>query len=628
MYSLKKACAGIEVEVFVVDNNSTDNSRDYLEHRFPEVQFIWNESNTGFAKANNKAVARAKGEYILFLNPDTILSEDCIQKSLGFFRSHPDAGAVGIRMIDGSGKFLKESKRAFPSPLTSMYKILGLAKLFPKSSSFARYHLGHMSEFSNHEVDVLAGAYMMIPAQVLRQTGSFDETFFMYGEDVDLSYRIQQAGYKNYYLAESTIIHFKGESTKKGSLNYVRLFYKAMILFVRKHYSGSKAGIFNFLVQLAITGRAALALLTRLLERIGLFLLDAILILMSFLLSKYFWSHYIRDDVNYSPNVLSIAFPAFTILFLFSAYYAGLYDKGYHQRQLVRSTAIAALVLLSGYALLPENVRFSRGILILGIVVGFVLMYLARLVFIRAGLLERTEGYDEKHQTIIVANRHDFEVVRGLLQHADLQDRVLGRVHNGDNDPALTLGSIEQLPSIIERYPVKEVVFCQDGLSFTEIIATVQQLPGGIRNKFHASGSMSIVGSDSKDIAGDYVSITKKYTIARPINRRNKNLFDVLIAIFFIVSFPVHLLLQKKPGFFFRNVWQVLCRKKTWIGYAATDNSLPPLKEAVLSTTALPRALNALPRESLLISDEWYATDYSLYIDLQKIWRGYRYLYY
>jgi len=257
--SVIKACKNIEAEIIVVDNNSTDGSKEFLLPKFKTVKFLWNTENVGFAKANNIALAQANGAYILFLNPDTIVPEDCFEKSIAFFKSTAAAGALGIRMIDGSGKFLKESKRAFPSPLTSLYKLSGLTKLFPHSKIFAKYHLGHLPENENHEVDVLAGAYMMIPKKVLDTTGSFDETFFMYGEDVDLSYRIQKTActatngnYKNYYFAESTIIHFKGESTKKGSLNYVRMFYTAMSLFVKKHYSGSRAGVFNLLIQVAI----------------------------------------------------------------------------------------------------------------------------------------------------------------------------------------------------------------------------------------------------------------------------------------------------------------------------------------------------------------------------------------
>jgi O-antigen biosynthesis protein len=256
LYSVQKACSGMQAEIIVVDNNSGDGSKPYLEEKFTGVHFIWNNDNMGFAMANNLALEKAKGEFILFLNPDTLLAEDCMEKCIGFLKKNKKAGALGIRMVDGTGNFLKESKRAFPSPLTSLFKLSGLARLFPRSKTFARYHLGHLSENENHEVDVLAGAFMMIPKKVLSEVGNFDEQFFMYGEDVDLSYRIQKAGYRNYYFSESTIIHFKGESTKRGSLNFVRLFYKAMSLFVKKHYSGSKAGVFIFLIQTAIVIRA------------------------------------------------------------------------------------------------------------------------------------------------------------------------------------------------------------------------------------------------------------------------------------------------------------------------------------------------------------------------------------
>ena len=269
LYSVQKACLGIDAEIIVADNNSTDGSREYLEQNFEVVNFIWNSENVGFAKANNLALEKAKGDFILFLNPDTILSEDSIEKCLQFFAGNKMAGAIGIHMIDGSGNFLKESKRAFPSPLTSLFKLSGLARLFPRSATFSRYHLGHLPEKENHEVDVLAGAFMMMPKKVLDEIGNFDELFFMYGEDVDLSYRIQKAGYKNYYFAESTIIHFKGESTKRGSLNYVRLFYKAMSLFVNKHYSGSKAGVFTFLIQTAIIIRAFFSALGKLLKNLA-----------------------------------------------------------------------------------------------------------------------------------------------------------------------------------------------------------------------------------------------------------------------------------------------------------------------------------------------------------------------
>ncbi|MBX9782337.1 MAG: glycosyltransferase family 2 protein [Chitinophagaceae bacterium] len=273
--SVLKAAAGIDTEIFVVDNASTDGSREYLEPIFPGVQFIWNNENPGFAKANNAALKKATGEYVLFLNPDTLVAEDCFLKCIRFMQNHSDAGALGVHMINGNGAFLKESKRSFPSSSVAFYKLIGLSSLFPSSEIFARYHLGHLSEKENHEVEVLSGAFMMVRKQALDITGGFDEHFFMYGEDIDLSYRIQHSihpsnggNYKNYYFSQTTIVHYKGESTKKGSLNYVRLFYKAMNQFVKKHPQEFYSGMFTFFISVAIWCRALLSAVKRVVQYI------------------------------------------------------------------------------------------------------------------------------------------------------------------------------------------------------------------------------------------------------------------------------------------------------------------------------------------------------------------------
>lgn len=291
LQSVLLATKNCTAEIFVVDNNSTDGSKQFLEPLFKEVHFIWLPKNIGFAKANNIALAKTSGDYILFLNPDTIVAEDSFEKTIAFLQNNTAIGALGVKMIDGSGQFLKESKRAFPSPSISLFKILGLANLFPKSKLFAKYHMGHLSVNENNEVDVLAGAFMLVPKVVLNVVGSFDEAFFMYGEDVDLSYRIQKAGYKNYYFAKTTILHFKGESTKKGSLNYVRLFYKAMNLFVHKHYKSGNAAVFTFLINIGIWFRASLATLT------SVFKVDK----KTFIKDKD--NFIISDEVNYTKVV-------------------------------------------------------------------------------------------------------------------------------------------------------------------------------------------------------------------------------------------------------------------------------------------------------------------------------------
>jgi GT2 family glycosyltransferase len=265
--SVQLAVQGLEAEVYVVDNHSSDGSVAYLQALFPQVNFIALDHNPGFARANNLALARCRGRYVLFLNPDTIVAEDTFSKALAFMEAHTDAGALGIRMVDGSGRFLPESKRGFPTPWAALCKQLGLYRLFPNSAIMNHYYLGHLPPNNSHPVEVLAGAFMLVKKMVLDQVGSFDEQFFMYGEDIDLSYRITQAGYRNYYFASSTIIHFKGESTSRHSLQYVRVFYQAMQLFVTKHFKGTGAGLYRVMLYAGIGLRASIGTMSRLFTR-------------------------------------------------------------------------------------------------------------------------------------------------------------------------------------------------------------------------------------------------------------------------------------------------------------------------------------------------------------------------
>lgn len=627
LFSVQAACKNISAEIWVVDNCSTDGSRPFLEQRFSTINFIWNSNNEGFAKANNRALTKSSGKYILFLNPDTIIPEDCFEKCIDFLETTQPIGGLGIRMIDGSGNFLKESKRAFPSPIISLYKLLGLSSLFPRSKNFAQYNLGHLSEHENHEVDVLAGAFMILPKKVLDEIGGFDETFFMYGEDVDLSFRIQKAGYKNYYFSESTIIHFKGESTKKGSLNYVKMFYKAMSQFVKKHHSGKKAGLFNFFVQIAIVLRGAASLIGNFFRHISIALLDACIISISFWSALFLWSNYIRKDVYYSTHLLIIAFPIFTLLFLITAYYTGLYDKRYKSSRLNQSALIAALVLLSVYGLLPENIRFSRGMLVSGIFIAFIGMHTTRWLLIKAAFIQPKKDNNEYRQTIVLSDEYEFNRIATLMDKAGLSNRLLGCIHDGKAGPN-TIGNIQQLHSLIATYPIKEIIFCKNSISYKEIIAFMQTVPKHIRLKFHTANSNSIIGSDNKDIGGDSISTEKKFALSTAKSRRLKNLFDFTIALFFIITFPAHIFLQKKPLKFLKNTLSVLLLKKTWIGYASENNDLPSLKKGVLTTTAMPKKLNHLPDNLLIIGDEWYASEFSVATDVKKLRSGYKYLSY
>lgn len=250
------AYAQLSAEVIVVDNQSTDGTAEELADSYEKLNFILNPENRGFAKACNQGAALATGEFILFLNPDTLIPPDSLKDCISFIASRPDAGAIGVRMVDENGNFLKESKRSFPSPVVSFYKLFGMAALFPRSRIFARYYLGHLSENEDHPVEILSGAFMLIRKTVFEKTGGFDERFFMYAEDIDLSYRITKDGYRNYYFSGCTITHFKGKSTAKD-IRYVKMFYRAMVVFAVKYYGSHNP--YTYFLKAGIWTRAVLS---------------------------------------------------------------------------------------------------------------------------------------------------------------------------------------------------------------------------------------------------------------------------------------------------------------------------------------------------------------------------------
>ena len=244
--SVLRASQGIQVEVFVVDNLSTDGSVPYLRERYPGVIFIENKENVGFARANNQAIRQSTGKYALLLNPDTIVAEDTFGDFVSFMDAHPEAGGAGAYMLRTDGTFAPESRRGLPTPFVAFCKMSGLASLFPKSRVFGRYYMRYLDENEANEIEVISGAFMWLRREALDKAGLLDEDFFMYGEDIDLSYRILKSGYKNYFLP-SRMLHYKGESTEKSSYRYVHTFYEAMRLFFRKHYAH-----YSFLVSLPI----------------------------------------------------------------------------------------------------------------------------------------------------------------------------------------------------------------------------------------------------------------------------------------------------------------------------------------------------------------------------------------
>ena len=263
--SVKKASEDMDTEIWVVDNASSDNSVEYLQANFPDVNFISNTDNVGFSKANNQAIRQSKGEYVLLLNPDTIVAEDTLKGCVEFLDAHPQVGATGVRMLNADGTFAPESRRGLPTPFTSFCKMTGLSSLFPQSRIFGRYYMKYLNENEANPVEVLSGAFNMLRRKALNQIGLLDEDFFMYGEDIDLSYRMLIGGWQNYYLPYN-ILHYKGESTEKSSFRYVHVFYNAMLIFFNKHF-GKKYLLVGYLIRLAVVLRAMMDMFIRLLNK-------------------------------------------------------------------------------------------------------------------------------------------------------------------------------------------------------------------------------------------------------------------------------------------------------------------------------------------------------------------------
>ena len=265
LLSLSRALQGLEAEVYVVDNHSHDDTVAYLREQFPEVTVIASNHNLGFARANNIAIRQTQGSYVLLLNPDTIVAETTISEALTFMDAHPEAGGLGVRMLRDDGFDAKESRRGLPTPSVAFYKMSGLCSRFPKSRRFGHYYMGYLPWDEPAQIEVISGAFCLLRREALNKIGLLDEDFFMYGEDIDLSYRLLKGGYQNWYLP-AKILHYKGESTQKSSFRYVHVFYDAMLIFFRKHYAHASL-LLSLPIKAAIYGKAFVELCRMQLQR-------------------------------------------------------------------------------------------------------------------------------------------------------------------------------------------------------------------------------------------------------------------------------------------------------------------------------------------------------------------------
>lgn len=633
LYAVRKAIAKLDqpTEVFIVDNNSVDGSVEMLHEKFSDFTIIANDENLGFSKANNLAIEKSRGDYVLLLNPDTIVEDDTFAKVVEFMDTHPDAGGLGVKMVDGKGVFLPESKRGLPTPEVAFFKIFGLAALFPKSKLFGKYHLGFLSKDETHEVEILSGAFMLMRKKVLDQIGYLDETFFMYGEDIDLSYRIIKAGFKNYYFPETRIIHYKGESTKKSSINYVMVFYNAMIIFARKHFSTKNAKSLSFLINLAIYFRAFLAILNRFFSSSLVPIIDTIFLSAGIITIKNYWETNVifPQGGSYPAELVSIAIPLYVFSWLFSVYMSGGYDRPIQVYKIFKGLVIGSIFILITYALLPEAFRFSRAIILFGAAWGLISMSGLRVVLHLIGLKKYQLGVKLNKRYLIVGDHDEATRVAELLRKTDINPGFIGLagVHDNETRDDGYIGNISQVKDILNIYKIDEVIFCAKDIPAQQIIDIMSILNSQqLDFKIAPPESLSIIGSQSINTSGD-AYIIELDSINKVNNRRSKRFLDLMVSSVLLVTIPLGLFVVKQPFGFFINIFSVMFGVKTWVGYKSTlsssDVSLPKLKKSVLNPSDALKNKNittdTMDRLNLL-----YARDYKIVNDLNVIWKAFR----
>ena len=601
------------IEVYVVDNDSKDGSVEMVVDSFPKVKLISNKKNVGFSTANNQAIKETNADYVVLLNPDTLVQSDSFEKVIKFMDEHPDAGGLGVTMIDGNGKFLPESKRGLPTPEVAFFKIFGFSKIFPKSKKFGKYHLGYLDKNETHKIEVLSGAFMAMRMETLDKVGLLDEDFFMYGEDIDLSYRITQGGYENYYFPGTTIIHYKGESTKKSSVNYVYVFYKAMAIFAKKHFESNKASLFSKLINIAIFFSASLAIIKRFFSLFFLPIIDFCAVFFGLHVVKTIY----QDDhgLFHQPQLINISFAIYSLLILIAVFFAGGYDRPIKLQKVVKGVFIGSLLTSLVYIFVANNYYFSIGSALLGIVIIMMGLTGIRWILHFFKIKKYRINFFRK-RIVIIGDQKESDKVNNLVEHTQLYSSIVGTVSPFHTNNEEYLGDLTQLKSLKEKHRINEAIFCAENVNYDAVIQTLIDFQDtDIQFKLAHTNDMFVLGSTDMNTSGELHTI-KVLGIESSENKRSKRLIDISFSLKCFVFSPVLILFQKNKMNFLANSWSVLKGKKSWVGYTSNDciNDLPKIKKGVFSMTDL---VDSCTNEHRL--NTIYAKDYSLWRDIAII---------
>ncbi len=545
IHSLTKAAQNISYEIIVVDNASDDGSVELIKEKFPSVNLIVNKKNLGFSKANNIGLKIATGKFVMLINPDTIVQEDTIQKMLKFFNDTPDAGLAGCKILNPDGSLQLACRRSFPGPWTSFCKVTGLSSLFPNTRIFARYNLTYLNEDQTYEVDAISGSFMMAKKEAIDKVGGLDEQFFMYGEDLDLCYRIQKAGFKVYYVHSTQIIHYKGESTKRSSIDETKIFYNAMTLFVKKHFSNSF--LVEIILKLAITFRKSFAFLGKRRLIIISILLDFI-----FFDASLFTANKIYLNFGHWHGFPHYSFPVvYTIpalLHIFIAWLTGTYKRDSLSVLKNYSATIISFFLLSSLTFFFKQYAYSRAaVIITYLILVFSLAFWRAIlkIFFKVGI--KSDGLKGKKTLIVGVSNNAIQIAKKIkLKQIDYHSFIgLIGLSNKDIGKKLdvfeVLGSIENIKKVIREKKVNEVIFSTEELSYNQMMSIVSICRNeSVEFKLIGNDLDFLVGKTSVSIIDDIPIFDIKYNISNPMLHLFKNIFDyslALMVLFFIYPF-------------------------------------------------------------------------------------------
>ncbi len=612
--SIYKSKSNLSLEVFVVDNASTDGSIDYLLPLFKDVKFICSDKNLGFSKANNLAIRQSKGKYLLILNPDTILGEDTLEKMYHYMENNKEVGIAGCKVLNGDGTFQVACRRGFPSPWTSFCKLFGLQKLFPKSKLFARYNQTFRSEDESYYIDAVIGAFMFCDTKLIQEIGGFDESYFMYGEDLDLCRSVQLKGRKVAYYSETSIIHFKGESTRRSSINEVKHFYESMRIFAKKYFAYST--IFLLFLQLGIYSRLFFAKLGKYSADIFLIIFDLLFINIALMLGSYmkFGSFLGFPDYAY-PLVFFVT----SGVYFLSQFFTGEYFEGSSSiGKTIYSLMICFFVLSSLTYFFPEY-RFSRGALLVTIGVTTILSSLLRFGI---AIFHRTFGkYSDKR--IIIAGR-DEKVDKMIyeIRQSDPQNINIIGVVNTSNQNLTTndfqiLGNIKDINSIAEKNSIDEVIITDTDLTFMSIMQLIGKKDSSHKSRFHIIPEYNelITSRIINDISGSEPTI-QKLNITKPRLKITKRLIDIIGSTFMLTIGLIFILLQHNKKNKLKNWWQVFIGKKSIIGIEINPSQHDEFGKPGIITLANINVSENISQSSIEKLNYFYLTNYSISLDI------------